>query len=93
MQIEKCATNQKWLEDNLVRQSERTKNVDPVIQSSDILSRRDDVQFTSAGIMNRPKPKVAKTEKETPAPAQEETKKEDVDMEEGKEVEEDMDVD
>lgn len=90
--IEKCATNQKWLEDNLVRQSERSKNVDPVIQSTEILSRRDDVQFTSAGIMNRPKPKVAKTETPTPA-KEEEAKKDDVDMEEGKEVEEDMDVD
>jgi len=40
--------------------------------------------------MNRPKPKVAKTE----APKEEAPpKKEDVDMEEGKEVEEDMDVD
>jgi heat shock protein 4 len=91
-QIEKCATNQKWLEDNLVRQSERSKNVDPVIQSTEILSRRDDVQFTSAGLMNRPKPKAAKTETPTPA-KEEEAKKDDVDMDEGKEVEEDMDVD
>ena len=29
--IEKCATIQKWLDDQLARQAERTKNTDPVV--------------------------------------------------------------
>lgn len=84
--IEKCATNQKWLEDNLVRQSEKPKNVNPIITSKEILARRDDVQFSSAGTMNIPKPKVTKTEE---APK----KEADVDMDKKEAPQEEMDVD
>lgn len=79
-QIEKCATNKQWLEDNLIRQSEKPKNVNPVITTAEIYKRRDDVQFSSAAIMNRPKPRP-KTEVPPPtseAPKQEKT---DADME------------
>lgn len=96
--IEKCATNQKWLEDQLVRQSERAKNVDPIIASSEIYKRRDDVQFSSAGIMNRPKPKP-KVETAPPSgtatpqnePAKEEKADVDMDAQPEPEVQE-MDV-
>lgn len=70
----------------MARQSEHAKNVDPVITSAEISKRRDDVQFTSAGIMNRPKPKpkapATNNTTETPAPEtkKEESKKDDVDM-------------
>lgn len=98
--IEKCATNQQWLEDNLFRQSERVKNRDPVITSSEILKRRDDVEITGASIMNKPKPKPKVTTedpasgKNTPPPPKEE--KADVEMEVDEDVEGakmDMDVD
>ena len=35
--VEKCATIQKWLEDQIVRQSERPKNVEPVLKSAEVL--------------------------------------------------------
>lgn len=60
---------------------ERSKSKDPVITSAEIYKRRDDVQFTSAGTMNRPKPKPKATETPAPTPAKEEAKKEDVNME------------
>jgi heat shock protein 4 len=74
-QIEKAALAQQWLEDQLFRQSEKPKNVDPVITSVDINKRKDDVQYSCASIMNRPKPKVSTTTeapKEEPAPTTEE---------------------
>jgi hypothetical protein len=56
--------------------------------------RREDVVYTSAGIMNRPKPKAKVAD---PTPAKEEPKKEegDVDMgkDEGGPTIEEMDVD
>jgi len=59
--IEKCATTLQWLSDNLARQAERPKNVNPIITSAEINKRRDDVVYTCAGIMNRPKPRVTPT--------------------------------
>lgn len=55
--IEKCATTQHWLEDQLARQSEKPKNVNPIVTSTDIEKRKDDVQYTCAAIMNKPKPR------------------------------------
>ena len=58
--------------------------------------RREDVVYTSAAIMNRPKPK-AKVAESTPTPTQEQPKKDegDVDMgkDEGGPTIEEMDVD
>lgn len=79
-QIEKCATNKQWLEDNLIRQSEKPKNVNPVITTAEIYKRRDDVQFSSAAIMNKPKPKP-KTEVPPPAEAPKEEKAEETEPE------------
>ncbi|KAJ9109958.1 hypothetical protein QFC20_003158 [Naganishia adeliensis] len=78
--IEKCATNKQWLEDNLIRQSEKPKNVNPVITTAEIYKRRDDVQFSSAAIMNKPKPKP-KTEVPPPAEAPKEEKAEETEPE------------
>lgn len=85
--IEKCANTQHWLEDKLARQMEKPKNVDPIITSAEILKNKDDVQYTCASIMNRPKPKTSTTE--TPGT---ETPKE-APKEEPKQPEEDMDID
>ncbi|WVO24423.1 uncharacterized protein IAS62_005791 [Cryptococcus decagattii] len=75
--IEKCATTQQWLEDQLFRQSEKPKNVNPVITSTEINRRREDVVYTSNAILNKPKPKP-KVTTETPQqpPAQEKTEDE-----------------
>lgn len=37
--VEKCATVQKWLDDQLARQAERPKNSDPVLTSAEILKK------------------------------------------------------
>ena len=55
--IEKVATVQKWLEDQIVRQSERPKNVDPVLTSAEIGKKRDEVIYFAIPILTRPKPK------------------------------------
>ena len=43
--VEKVATVQKWLEDQIARQSEKPKNVDPVLTSADILKKKDEVIY------------------------------------------------
>lgn len=60
--VERCATAQKWLEDQIARQSERAKNADPVLTSADVLKRRDDLVYFAAPVMSRPKPRPPKVE-------------------------------
>ncbi|KAJ7198776.1 heat shock protein 70 family [Mycena pura] len=55
--VEKVATVQKWLEDQIVRQAESPKNVDPVLKSVDIEAKRDEVIYFATPILTRPKPK------------------------------------
>ncbi|RXW24318.1 hypothetical protein EST38_g1518 [Candolleomyces aberdarensis] len=55
--IEKVATVQKWLEDQIVRQSERPKNVDPVLTSAEIGKKRDEIIYHAIPILSKPKPK------------------------------------
>lgn len=59
--IEKVATIQKWLEDQNVRQSERPKNVDPILTSADIEKKRDELIYFAVPILTKPKPKPAVT--------------------------------
>jgi heat shock protein 4 len=97
-QIEKCATTQQWLDDRMARQAEKPKNVNPVITSAEMLKRRDEVVYTCAAIMNRPRPKPKVTESQpgsgTQTPAQDQSKKEEkMDVEEGGPSIEEMDVD
>ncbi len=80
----------------LARQAEKPKNVNPVITSAEILKRKEDVIYTCAAIMNRPKPRPkvsstpgTETPKETPTPKEEEKEKE---TDDGPTIEE-MDVD
>ncbi|KDQ21253.1 hypothetical protein BOTBODRAFT_25678 [Botryobasidium botryosum FD-172 SS1] len=65
--IERCATAAKWLDDQLARQAERPKNVDPALTSVEILSKRDDIYYFATPIFNKPKPKP-KTETPPPPP-------------------------
>ncbi|KAL1405990.1 adenyl-nucleotide exchange factor sse1 [Vanrija albida] len=88
--IEKAANTLSWLENQLVRQSEKPKNVNPVITSDEINKRKDDVTFTCAAIMNKPKPRV-KTESGTQTP-NEGAKDEKMDTDD-KAPAEDMDID
>lgn len=57
--VEKVATVQKWLEDQIARQSEKPKNVDPVLTSADILKKKDEVIYFCHPLLAKPKPKVA----------------------------------
>lgn len=60
--VEKCATVQKWLDDQLARQAERPKNVDPVITCADVLKKKDEIIYFASPILNKPKPKPPKVE-------------------------------
>jgi heat shock protein 4 len=69
--VEKVATLQKWLEDQIVRQSERPKNVDPVLTSAEIGKKRDEIIYFAIPILTKPKPKAPTTTeapKEAPKP-------------------------
>lgn len=55
--VEKCATVQKWLDDNSARQAERPKNVDPVLLCDDMRKKREEVVYFATPIMTKPKPK------------------------------------
>lgn len=55
--VEKCATVQKWLGDQLAKQAERPKNVNPVVTCAEILKKRDDVIYFVTPILSKPKPK------------------------------------
>lgn len=57
--VEKTATVQKWLEDQIVRQSERPKNVDPVLTGAEILKKKDEIIYFCHPLLAKPKPKVA----------------------------------
>ncbi|KAF4566317.1 adenyl-nucleotide exchange factor sse1 [Pleurotus pulmonarius] len=59
--VEKVATVQKWLDDQVARQAERPKNVDPALTSEEIQRKRDEVIYFATPIMTRPKPKVVPT--------------------------------
>lgn len=55
--IEKCATVEKWLQDQSARQAERPKNVDPILLCDEMKKRREDVVYFATPIMTKPKPK------------------------------------
>ncbi|KAG6827596.1 hypothetical protein H0H92_011193 [Tricholoma furcatifolium] len=81
--VEKVATVQKWLEDQIVRQSERAKNVDPVLTSAEIGKKRDEVIYFATPILTKPKPKpIVPSGTETPK-SKTETPKEEAPAAEG----------
>ena len=55
--VEKCATVQKWLEDQSARQSERAKNVDPAFTAAEVLKKKDEIIYFATPILTKPKPK------------------------------------
>jgi heat shock protein 4 len=57
--LEKCATVEKWLSDNLIRVQEQPKDADPKITTAEMNKNRDDVLYTCNPIINKPKPRVA----------------------------------
>jgi heat shock 70kDa protein 4 len=59
--VEKVATVQKWLEDQIVRQTERAKNIDPVLTSADVLKKKDEIIYFATPILSKPKPKPVPT--------------------------------
>ncbi|EPQ56878.1 heat shock protein 70 [Gloeophyllum trabeum ATCC 11539] len=77
--VEKCATIQKWLEDQIARQSERPKNVDPVLKSEEVLKKREEIIYFATPILTKPKPKPQ------PAPGTETPKQEQPPQPENKE--------
>ena len=89
---------QHWLDNQLARQAEKPKNVNPVITSSEMNKKKEEVVYTCAAIMNRPKPKpkadTTPSGQQTPKeePKKKEEEKMDVEEEGGATVEE-MDVD
>jgi len=60
--VERCATIQQWLEDQIARQSERPKDVDPVLTAADVLKKKDDIIYFATPILTKPKPKPPKVE-------------------------------
>lgn len=69
--VEKCATIQKWLEDQTVRQSERPKNVDPVLTATEVLKKKDEIIYFATPILTKPKPKTKAEPTPTGTPGQE----------------------
>ncbi|KIJ23624.1 hypothetical protein M422DRAFT_39529 [Sphaerobolus stellatus SS14] len=68
--VEKAVTIQQWLDDRMVRQQEKPKNVEPVLTAKDIEKKREELIFFATPIMTKLKPKPVV---ETP-PKQEEKK-------------------
>lgn len=99
--IEKCATAEKWLSDNLIRVQEQPKNVNPKITCADMNKQRDEVLYTCNPIINKLKPKAppaAKEDAKQEAPPKEngkQTPKKEEEKEEGEKANEpiEMDVD
>ncbi|KIJ60075.1 hypothetical protein HYDPIDRAFT_32650 [Hydnomerulius pinastri MD-312] len=60
--VEKCATIQKWLDDQIARQAERPKNEDPVLRSAEILKKREELIYFAIPILTKPKPKPVKVD-------------------------------
>lgn len=60
--VEKCATVQKWLDDQNARQAEKPKNVDPVLTCAEIGKKREEVIYFAIPILTKPKPKPVKPE-------------------------------
>lgn len=60
--VERCATEQQWLDDMSARQLEKPKTSDPILTAAEILRRRDELIYFSQPILSKPKPKPTVTE-------------------------------
>ncbi|KAF8444930.1 HSP70-domain-containing protein [Boletus edulis BED1] len=102
--VEKCATVQKWLEDQIARQAERPKNEDPVLRVADIVKKREELLYFAIPILTKPKPKPIKAETpngtqtpqsgtQTPDPAKQQQHQQRQQQQSQQEVPSEMDVD
>lgn len=64
--IERVVIVRQWLEDRIARQSEKPKNVDPVLTNVEIMKKRDEVIYFCHPLLAKPKPKVPGSGTETP---------------------------
>ncbi|KAJ7645312.1 hypothetical protein B0H17DRAFT_1216094 [Mycena rosella] len=55
--VEKIVAVQKWLEDQIMQQAESPKNVKPVLKSTEIGKKWDEVIYFATPILTRRKPK------------------------------------
>ncbi|KAG8747153.1 adenyl-nucleotide exchange factor sse1 [Ceratobasidium sp. 414] len=60
--VERCATEQQWLDDMSARQLEKPKTSDPILTAAEVLRRRDELIYFSQPILSKPKPKPTVTE-------------------------------
>jgi heat shock protein 4 len=60
--LERCATEQQWLDDMSARQLEKPKTSNPILTTAEILRRRDELIYFSQPILSKPKPKATTTE-------------------------------
>lgn len=60
--VGKIAVIEKWLNDMIVKQAERRKDVDPVLKSEEIMKKRDEIIFFATPILTKPKPKIPTTD-------------------------------
>lgn len=60
--VERCATEQQWLDDMSARQLEKPKTTNPILTSAEILRRRDELIYFATPILSKPKPKPVPTE-------------------------------
>jgi heat shock protein 4 len=72
--VEKAATIQKWLEDQLARQAEKPKIQPPIVTTEEIKKKREELVYFATPILTKPKPKPA-PETSGPTPPKEETSK------------------
>ncbi|KAJ7176556.1 heat shock protein 70 family [Mycena filopes] len=73
--VEKVATVQKWLEDQIVRQAESPKNVEPVLKTAEIGKKRDEPKPKPPVIPGgTPGTQTPKSGKDTPEPTAESAK-------------------
>jgi heat shock 70kDa protein 4 len=72
--VEKAATIQKWLEDQLVRQAEKAKTQPPVVTTEEIKKKREELVYFATPILTKPKPKPAPETTGPPPPKEEEPK-------------------
>jgi len=69
--VEKAATTQKWLEDQLARQAEKPKSQAPVVTTDEIKKRREELVYFATPILTKPKPKPAPETTAPPPPPKE----------------------
>jgi len=74
--VEKAATIQKWLEDQLARQAEKPKSQPPVVTTEEIKKKREELVYFATPILTKAKPKPA-PETTGPPPPKEEAPKQD----------------